>query len=142
MNRNASETAVDRLIALALDEPAKAGAQAAAAAAPAELEPMALLEDPSLLSLRELEHSPMWKTLLQFRAFLPLVSRLLEADSPTRAMTALSSRDAPECGRTAGVAAGNAAGGAGPHTAAEALRRIGDEGAGDERAACVRVFRS
>ncbi|HEY1809583.1 MAG TPA: hypothetical protein VGG42_13535 [Acidobacteriaceae bacterium] len=91
MNRNVSETAVDRLIALALDEPGKPGAQAAAAATPAEMEPMALLDDPSQLSLRELEHSPMWKTLLQFRSFLPLVSRLLEADSPTRAITVLSS---------------------------------------------------
>jgi hypothetical protein len=90
MNRNSSETAVDRLIALALDEPAKPGAHSAAAAAPADLEPMALLEDPSLPSMRELEHSPMWKTLLQLRAYLPLVSRLLEADSPTRATTALA----------------------------------------------------
>lgn len=90
MNRNASETAVDRLIALALDKPAKPGAQNTGPAGPAELEPVALLEDPSVPSMRELEHSPMWKTLLQFRAFLPLVSRLLEADSPTRATTALS----------------------------------------------------
>ncbi|MGA7523864.1 MAG: hypothetical protein WBW84_15540 [Acidobacteriaceae bacterium] len=90
MNRNLSETAVDRLIALALDEPAKPGAQNAAAGGAPDLEPMALLEDPSVPSLRELEHSPMWKTLLQFRAFLPLVSRLLEAESPTRATTALS----------------------------------------------------
>lgn len=90
MNRNASETAVDRLIALALDEPAKPGAHTAGPAGPADLEPMALLDDPSQMSLRELEHSPMWKTLLQFRAFLPLVSRLLEADSPTRAITGLS----------------------------------------------------
>jgi hypothetical protein len=90
MNRNASETAVDRLIALALDKPAKPGAHNTGPAGPTELEPVALLEDPSVPSMRELEHSPMWKTLLQFRAFLPLVSRLLEADSPTRATTALS----------------------------------------------------
>jgi hypothetical protein len=93
MNRNASETAVDRLIALALDEPEKAhntGAAGSGGAGPADLEPMALLEDPNAPSIRELEHSPMWKTLLQFRAFLPLVSRLLEADSPTRATTALT----------------------------------------------------
>jgi hypothetical protein len=90
MNRKASETAVDRLIALALDEPAKPGAHNAGAAGPGDMEPVALLEDPSVPSMRELEHSPMWKTLLQFRAFLPLVSRLLEADSPTRATTALT----------------------------------------------------
>lgn len=95
MNRKSSETAVDRLIALALDEPAKPEPRAprstpAAPAAPADLEPVALLDDPALPSLRELEHSPMWKTLLQFRSFLPLVSRLLEADSPTRAITGLS----------------------------------------------------
>lgn len=90
MNRNASETAVDRLIALALDEPAKPGPHHAPPPGPPELEPMALLEDPSLPSMKDLEHSPMWKTLLQFRAFLPLVSRLLEADSPTRATAALS----------------------------------------------------
>lgn len=96
MNRKASETAVDRLIALALDEPAKPEAHAprpvpAVPPPPTDLEPMALLEDPGLPSMRELEHSPMWKTLLQFRSFLPLVSRLLEADSPTRAITGLSS---------------------------------------------------
>lgn len=93
MNRKPSETAVDRLIALALDEPAKPEAQAPRPAPPplpADLEPMALLDDHSLPSLHELEHSPMWKTLLQFRSFLPLVSRLLEADSPTRAITGLS----------------------------------------------------
>ena len=96
MNRKASETAVDRLIALALDEPAKPEAHAPpppprpAPELPAELEPVALLEDPGLPSMHELEHSPMWKTLLQFRSFLPLVSRLLEADSPTRAITGLS----------------------------------------------------
>ena len=89
MNRNASESAVDRLIALALDEPAKPGTHSGTAAGPTELEPM-LLDDPGMASMRELEHSPMWKTLLQFRAFLPLVSRLLEADSPTRATTALA----------------------------------------------------
>lgn len=108
MNRNASETAVDRLIALALDEPAKpgahnAGAHNAGAAGPGDLEPMALLEDPSVPSLRELEHSPMWKTLLQFRAFLPLVSRLLEADSPTRATTALSSEMRQSVGELQGT---------------------------------------
>jgi len=95
MNRKASETAVDRLIALALDEPAKPEAHEPPRPAPAppplpDMEPVALLEDPSLPSMRELEHSPMWKTLLQFRSFLPLVSRLLEADSPTRAITGLS----------------------------------------------------
>jgi len=96
MNRKASESAVDRLIALALDGPAKPEARPPkppapeAPAVPPDMEPVALLEDPSLPSMRELEHSPMWKTLLQFRSILPLVSRLLEADSPTRAITGLS----------------------------------------------------
>lgn len=103
MNRNASESAVDRLIALALDEPAKPGAHSGTAAVPTELEPVALLDDPGMPSMRDLEHSPMWKTLLQFRAFLPLVSRLLEADSPTRATTALATEMRQSVGELQGA---------------------------------------
>lgn len=103
MNRKASETAVDRLIALALDKPAKPEAHSTAAAGPKELEPVALLDDPGMPSMGELEHHPMWKTLLQFRAFLPLVSRLLEADSPTRATTALSNEMRQSVGELQGT---------------------------------------
>lgn len=101
MNRNTSETAVDRLIALALDGPAKPETHAAAMAT--DLEPVALLEDPSAPSMRELEHNPMWKALLQFRAFLPLLSRLLEANSPTQATTALTNEMRQSVGELQGT---------------------------------------
>ena len=84
MNRNASESAVDRLIALAQQKPAGRGA--AATDEQTDLETVAL----SLPSMRELEHNPMWKALLQFRAFLPYIARLLEMSSPPQQSTAVS----------------------------------------------------
>jgi len=84
MNRNASESAVDRLIALAQQKPAGRGA--AATDEQTDLETVAL----SLPSMRELEHNPMWKALLQFRAFLPYIARLIDISSPSQPSTALT----------------------------------------------------
>jgi hypothetical protein len=84
MNRNASESAVDRLIALAQQKPAGRGA--AATDEPTDLETVPL----SLPSMRELEHNPMWKALLQFRAFLPYIARLIEMGNPSQPSTALT----------------------------------------------------
>jgi hypothetical protein len=84
MNRNASESAVDRLIALAQQKPARAGA--AVTDEQTELETVPL----GLPSARELEQNPMWKALLQFRAFLPYIARLLEMSGPTQQSTALT----------------------------------------------------
>jgi hypothetical protein len=84
MNRNAGESAVDRLIALAQEKPARAGAEATDEQTELETVPM------GLPSARDLEHNPMWKALLQFRAFLPYIARLLEMSSPSQQSTAQS----------------------------------------------------
>lgn len=84
MNRNAGESAVDRLIALAQQKPARPGAAATDELTGLETVPL------SLPSARELEHNPMWKALLQFRAFLPYIARLLEMSTPSQQSTALS----------------------------------------------------
>jgi len=84
MNRNASESPVDRLIALAQQKPARPGG--GASDEPTELETVPL----GLPSARELEQNPMWKALLQFRAFLPYIARLLEMSSPPQQSTAVS----------------------------------------------------
>jgi len=85
MNK-ASESAVDRLIALALeDKPAKPPAEE-----PTDLETVPVFADAGLPFPRELEHNPMWKALLQLRTFLPYVARLLEMSSPSQASTALT----------------------------------------------------
>jgi len=80
--KQASESAVDRLIALALDQkPAEPGGR--------EFEEVPLLGEPDLPIPRDLEHNPMWKGLLQLRAFLPYIARVLEMSSPTQSSTAL-----------------------------------------------------
>lgn len=84
MSRNASESAVDRLIALAKQKPARPGAAATDDMNELETVPLALP------SARELEHNPMWKALLQFRAFLPYIAKLLEMSSPSQPSTALT----------------------------------------------------
>jgi hypothetical protein len=84
MTRNASESPVDRLIALAQQKPARPGG--GASDEPTELETVPL----GLPSARELEQNPMWKALLQFRAFLPYIARLLEMSSPPQQSTAVS----------------------------------------------------
>jgi hypothetical protein len=76
MNRNAGESAVDRLIALAQQKPARP--DTGAMDDQAELEPVPL----ALPSARELEHNPMWKALLQLRAFLPYIARFVEMSTP------------------------------------------------------------
>jgi hypothetical protein len=81
MNRNTGESAVDRLIALAQDKP---GAGARDEQTDLETVPV------GLPSLRELEHNPMWKALLQFRAFLPYIARLIDISSPSQPSTALT----------------------------------------------------
>lgn len=99
MNRNASESAVDRLIALASDEkpaphpptPVSSVSAASTAERPAatppststELEPISassFAED-----LRELEQNPMWKALMQFRVLVPYIARLLDVSSANSA---------------------------------------------------------
>jgi hypothetical protein len=84
MNRNAGESAVDRLIALAQQKPARPGS--ASMNDPTDLETIPL----GLPSPRELEHNPMWKALLQLRAFLPYVARLLEMSNPSQQSTAMT----------------------------------------------------
>lgn len=91
MNRKASESAVDRLIALALKEkPAKADTASTGREAETEIETVPVFADAGLPPEGELEHHPMWKTLLQLRTFLPYVTRLLEMGSPGQPSTALS----------------------------------------------------
>jgi hypothetical protein len=97
MNRNASESPVDRLIALAQQKPARPGA--GASDEPAELETLSL----GLPSARELEQNPMWKALLQFRAFLPYIARLLEMSSPTQQSTAVSTEVRNEMRQSVGA---------------------------------------
>lgn len=97
MSRNASESAVDRLIALAKQKPARSGAAATDDLNELETVPLALP------SARELEHNPMWKALLQFRAFLPYIARLLEVSSPSQPSTALTTDLRNEVRQTVGA---------------------------------------
>jgi hypothetical protein len=97
MNRNAGESAVDRLIALAQEKPARAGAEATDEQTELETVPM------GLPSARDLEHNPMWKALLQFRAFLPYIARLLEMSSPSQQSTALSTEVRNEMRQSVGA---------------------------------------
>jgi hypothetical protein len=79
MKPKSSESAVDRLIALASDaKPAVSRSGNGQGNANTDLEAVPVFGDPAL----ELEHNPMWKALLQFRAVLPYVSRLLEMSHP------------------------------------------------------------
>lgn len=80
MKRSSSESAVDRLIALASDEkPGRAGNGAGAgfSGEQTDLEPIPVFAD-----VRELEHSPMWKALLQFRSVVPYLARMMEVSQP------------------------------------------------------------
>jgi hypothetical protein len=97
MNRNPGESAVDRLIALAQQKPARPGS--AGVDEPTDLETIPL----GLPSPRELEHNPMWKALLQLRVFLPYVARLLEMSSPSQQSTALTSELRNEVRQTVGA---------------------------------------
>lgn len=72
----AHESAVDRLIELAsTGKPAEGPVLE-----PEEMETVhsvQLLERPSVDDLKELAQDPMWKTLLQFKGWLPFITRLL-----------------------------------------------------------------
>lgn len=86
MNRFSKQSAVDRLIALASDHekpapapepepPASVAVTVAEEPAPKqELEQLPRIPD---FSVQELEQSPLWKGLVQFRMLLPYLSRLL-----------------------------------------------------------------
>jgi hypothetical protein len=98
MNRNVGESAVDRLIALAQQKPGRHAA--ADMDEPTDLETVPL----GLPSVRELEHNPMWKALLQLRAFLPYVARLLEMSNPSQQQsTALATELRSEVRQTVGA---------------------------------------
>ena len=97
MNRNAGESAVDRLIALAQQKPGRPGAATMEESTDLETVPL------GLPSVRELEHNPMWKALLQLRAFLPYVARLLEMSSPSQHSTALTTELRSEMRQTVGA---------------------------------------
>jgi hypothetical protein len=74
MNRKTSPSTVDRLIALANEEK-PADAREANSHGQTNLEAMPVYGGEAG---HELEHNPMWQSLLQFRVLLPYVSRLLE----------------------------------------------------------------
>ena len=97
MNRNAGESAVDRLIALAQQKPARPGAAGLDEQTDLETVPL------GLPSARELEHNPMWKALLQLRVFLPYIARLLEMSSPSQQSTALSTEVRSEMRQSVGA---------------------------------------
>lgn len=90
MNR-ASESAVDRLIALASDEKPAAQVHSiphppAAVETPERPHPerpqtTELEQVPAFADIKELEQNPMWKALLQFRVLVPYIARLLEVST-------------------------------------------------------------
>jgi hypothetical protein len=87
MNRKTSEATVDRLIELANEETSVDHPEANSQGH-TNLEAVPVFgggETP-----RELEHNPMWQSLLQFRVLLPYVSRLLEMshNEPSPAISA------------------------------------------------------
>lgn len=97
MNQNTGESAVDRLIALAQQKPARPGT--AAMDEPTDLETVPL----GLPSARELEQNPMWKALLQLRAFLPYVARMMEMSGPSQPSTAVTAELRNEVRQTVGA---------------------------------------
>lgn len=87
MNRNVTESAVDRLIAMAEDE--KADGPRPANALPdggRGLDTMPMLPDPA----RGIDDNPMLKALLQFRMMMPYMSRLMEPEGQDSAMATIS----------------------------------------------------
>lgn len=95
--RNASESAVDRLIELALEEkPARPAPDHAFEdhshrfeSRPHEFEEVPLLGDHGMPTAREIETNPVWRALLQISAFLPQMARAMEMSSPPQATTTL-----------------------------------------------------
>ncbi len=73
----AHESAVDRLIELASDSKPAAEEATAKAQEIETLPSVQLLERPSVDDLKELAQDPMWKTLLQFKGWLPFITRVL-----------------------------------------------------------------
>jgi hypothetical protein len=85
MNRKNSEATVDRLIALANEEK-PVDHEEASPRGQTNLEAVPVFGE----TPHELEHNPMWQSLLQFRVLLPYVSRLLEMshNEPSPALSA------------------------------------------------------
>jgi hypothetical protein len=96
--RNGSESAVDRLIELALEEkPARPVPEREFEERPHgfdgrahEFEDVPLLGDHGMPTARELETNPVWRALLQISAFLPQMARAMEMSSPAHGSTTLS----------------------------------------------------
>jgi len=125
MNRNASESPVDRLIALAQQKPARPGAGASdepdRAGRPVALGPAVGRES--------------WSTILCGSACCSFgrscrISRAAEDEQPDAAVDGAvdrsTERDAAERGSAGGFATGSSAGGAGPDGRDETDRRVGD----------------
>jgi hypothetical protein len=74
MNRKTSEATLDRLIELASEEKPVEHHGETNSQGHTNLEAVPVFGE----TPRELEHNPMWQSLLQFRVLLPYVSRLLE----------------------------------------------------------------
>ena len=85
MNRKATESTVDRLIAMAADEKPADPRNSHHPEGPASLESLMLGEQGL-----ELEHNPIGKALLQFRVLMPYVSQLMEMthQNPSPALAA------------------------------------------------------
>ncbi|HEX4007731.1 MAG TPA: hypothetical protein VHX60_16270 [Acidobacteriaceae bacterium] len=88
MNRKPGQSILDRLIAMASDEKPAEPPRNEKPEAPTELEAMPVFGDQG--HDLELEHNPMWKALLQFRALLPYVSRMLDMSHTEGAPAGLS----------------------------------------------------
>lgn len=87
MNRNISESAVDRLIAMAEDEKSEGPKPAGALPEGGRgLDTMPMLPDP----MRGFDDNPMLKALLQFRMMQPYMSRLLEPEGQDAGMATIS----------------------------------------------------
>lgn len=84
--KTASESAVDRLIELALEE------KPAREAADRQMEPVPVLTEAGLPSLREIETNPVWRALVQIGAFLPQMARVLDIGNPVESTTALATQ--------------------------------------------------
>jgi hypothetical protein len=89
--KNASESAVDRLIELALEEkPARPMADREFEERSQEFGEVPLLGDPGMPNAREIETNPVWRALLQISAFLPQMARAMEIGNSTHGTTTLA----------------------------------------------------
>ena len=91
MNRNVSESAIDRLIAMAEenkpDDDPKLAAELPESPPPPSAESMAMMPDP----MRGLEDNPTLKALVQFRMLMPYLSPMMGSQEQEPAMAGLSS---------------------------------------------------